>query len=151
MRVTFIAILLLNSANVVFAEDKCSSVADCAQKAMEASYQAKLALQIALPKGAIIPFNLEKCPEGWKPFIAAQGRFIIGVNENYKFQTSGGRDDIPTDGAHRHPVQQSRGPNNGRFGNDNADDHWSTASAGSHNHGGINMPPFYALTYCERN
>ena len=41
--------------------------------------QAKLAAQLALPRGAVIPFNLDECPSGWKEFEAIRGRFPLGA------------------------------------------------------------------------
>lgn len=59
-------------------DQQCSTVSDCAQKAMEAAYQAKLALQLAVPKGAVMAFNLEECPKGWSSFDNLNGRVVVG-------------------------------------------------------------------------
>jgi len=32
-----------------------------------------------IPTGAVMPFNLQNCPEGWTVFEEAQGRFVMGV------------------------------------------------------------------------
>ena len=33
-----------------------------------------------LPKGAIIAFERNECPDGWEPYPAARGRFLLGAN-----------------------------------------------------------------------
>jgi microcystin-dependent protein len=71
-------ILLVTTAN---AQEKCGSVADCAQKAMDAAFQAKLALQVAMPKGAVLAFDLKECPQGWVPFSDLAGRVIVGAGK----------------------------------------------------------------------
>lgn len=34
---------------------------------------------LEIPKGAVMAFNLETCPQWWKRFAAADGRFIMGT------------------------------------------------------------------------
>ena len=34
-----------------------------------------------LPKGAIVSFNLEKCPEGWDNVQKTEGRYLVGIPE----------------------------------------------------------------------
>lgn len=62
-------------------ENKCDSIADCAQKAMEAAYQAKMALQIAMPKGAVLAFDLKECPPGWTAVPGLAGRVVVGAGK----------------------------------------------------------------------
>lgn len=145
---------LLCLPDSALAAEQCSNVAECAQKAMEAAYQAKLALQVAVPKGAVMAFRLNECPDGWVPLQIAMGRVIVGVdpgNERFKLGSTGGRLDIPTDGSHNHAVTGGRNQFGGRFGNDNTDDDWTTVDNGAHNHGGDNMPPYLSLLYCEKD
>jgi len=40
----------------------------------------KLPSLISVPPSAVIPFNLENCPDGWKEFSAAYGVFIRGID-----------------------------------------------------------------------
>jgi subtilisin-like proprotein convertase family protein len=35
----------------------------------------------AIPKGAVMPFNLTVCPVGWTELVAARGRYIVGLQE----------------------------------------------------------------------
>lgn len=147
------AIVLIHLSVSASAQEQCSTVAQCAQRAMEAAYQAKLTLQIAVPKGAVMAFNADRCPDGWAPFGSAAGRVIVGLdngNQRFALRSQGGRSDIPSDGQHNHAVSGGRNEFGGRFGNDNTDDDWTTVANGAHNHGGDNMPPFIALLYCER-
>ncbi|WP_378948930.1 phage tail protein [Paracoccus sp. R86501] len=62
-------------------QPKCKSIEDCAQKAMEAAFEAKLALQIAVPIGAVMAFNLAECPLGWADIPLTSGRMVVGAGE----------------------------------------------------------------------
>ena len=55
------------------------SVAEAAQQAMEASLEARQALQVAVPRGAVMAFNLSACPDGWSDFAELDGRMILGA------------------------------------------------------------------------
>lgn len=143
------------------AQEECSTVAECAQKAVEAAFQAKLALQIAVPKGAVMAFNLSECPEGWTPFAQANGRVVVGSGQGSGLtartlgQVGGAEthtltvDEMP---AHSHTgevgtVGYRAGMNNGdRFHNGEANPIGSTGGGKAHN----NMQPYFVLTYCER-
>ncbi|MGR5448148.1 hypothetical protein ACPV47_24985 [Vibrio jasicida] len=35
-----------------------------------------------VPSGAVIPFDLSKCPEGWTEYALAYGRFIRGIDRS---------------------------------------------------------------------
>ena len=35
----------------------------------------------SIPEGAVIAFDLKKCPEGWDDYRAAYGRFIRGIDK----------------------------------------------------------------------
>lgn len=39
---------------------------------------------LEIPKGAVMAFNLETCPQWWSRFTEADGRFIMGSNSNIK-------------------------------------------------------------------
>lgn len=103
----------------------------------------------AIPAGAVMAFNLDSCPAGWTRLSLLEGRFIIGASEKYEFGEQGGRLDIPAGGAHSHKAREVQSSSQ-RFGNDNDDDHFWTTEDGEHNHGGNNLPPYLALTYCEK-
>lgn len=137
------------SGNV--AQAKCTEVIECANEIMEQNVALRALLETRVPKGAIMAFNLKECPAGWSRFGAANGRFLLGAANPDELGKAEGRADIPNGGGHKHPVQQGHAPGGGRFGNDNADDHWHTGSAGDHNHGGNNMPPFLTVSFCTRD
>jgi len=136
----------------------CDSLFECAQLAVEQAQQAKTsadqaktAASVATPSGAVMAFNLRNCPNGWSAFDKGVDRFIVGSGGKYALLSEGGRADIKADGAHEHPVRGGRAPGGGRFGNDRSDDSWATGSAGKHNHGGNNLPPYISLLLCEKD
>ena len=66
---------------------ECSTVSECATEAMIAAQAAQAAAQAAqkalidaLPVGAVIAFDLDKCPKGWSEYKPAYGRFVRGVD-----------------------------------------------------------------------
>lgn len=40
-----------------------------------------------IPAWAVMAFNLTECPDWWKDYDAANGRFIIGANSTYPFNS----------------------------------------------------------------
>ena len=147
-----VAIILaaIGAAAPARAQAPCTTVLECAQRALEAAEEAKRTAALSTPAGAVMAFNRDDCPAGWKRLEEANGRVIVGMAPDLARGAKGGRRDIPADGSHEHPVRAGHAPGGGRFGNDNADDHWATGPAGQHAHGGDNMPPYLALLYCER-
>jgi hypothetical protein len=163
-------IFALSSQTTALAQaPQCTTVADCAQKAMEAAYQAKVALEIAVPKGAVMAFNLAECPNGWSPLVAASGRVIVGAGKaeglsERKLAEEGGEekhvltvDEMPshnhTNGVYQY-LLTANGQWTARIGDDSPNEpnlaHMAplAASGGSQAHN--NMQPFHVLTYCER-
>ena len=51
------------SASLARAE--CDTVQQCAQQAVEAAKAAQVALNNSVPSGAVVAFDLNKCPSGW--------------------------------------------------------------------------------------
>jgi hypothetical protein len=112
------------------------------------------------PPGSVIAFNQGYCPEGWTEFDQGAGRVILGASSGFEFGTTGGRADIPSDGQHshsgrtngmddlgpRHPHGHARDSGS----NQNHSHAFGTSTVSAHNHGGSNMPPYVALTLCER-
>ena len=80
MRNIILAIFALCASSSLSFAQECDTVADCSQKAMEAAFQAKLALELAVPKGAVMAFALESCPTGWAVYKEASGRFLRGID-----------------------------------------------------------------------
>ena len=132
---------------------------------MEAALQAKIVLQVAVPKGAVMAFNLEVCPDGWQVFAPLTGRVAIGAGKGNglterTFGQTGGAEthtltvaEMP---GHSHTYSSTDNgqlldnggnfpavPRYGVIGNKTSS---STGGGASHNI----MQPFYTLTYCER-
>ena len=38
-------------------------------------------IQQVVPSGAVMAFNLDACPAGWSPLVAAAGRVVVGASE----------------------------------------------------------------------
>lgn len=142
----------------------CGTVAECAQAAVEAAEQARTALQLAAPRGAVMPFNLEQCPLGWEPLVSASGRVIVGAgqSEDLSMRTLG-----EVGGAEKHTLtadEMPRHSHNHFAMNDVRDRHrcsgscndnfaqrtsqTTTSTGGGQPHN--NMQPYLVLLYCER-
>ncbi|KZK78478.1 hypothetical protein PsW64_04117 [Pseudovibrio sp. W64] len=112
------------------------------------------------PPGAIMAFNQAYCPEGWTPFKEGAGRFIVGASDEISFASQGGRADIPDEAAHNHTGRTNGMDDLGQphpHGHDRHSDNnrnhnhaFSTSTVAAHNHGGDNMPPYVAMTLCQR-
>lgn len=166
MRRILFAIPIIMFSTTTFAEEQCDTVQDCAQKAMQAAFHAKLALQLAVPKGAVMAFNLAGCPEGWNPFEKLNGRVIVGAGKgpdltDRPLGKQGGAEthtlSVAEMPSHSHtytntfngsildnPHSFSAQPRYGTRGDKATLD---TGGNGPHN----NMQPFHTLLYCERN
>ena len=51
---------------------------DNSSKSMESSTRPTL----MIPSGAVVAFDLNKCPPGWSRYAVGEGRFIIGAGNN---------------------------------------------------------------------
>lgn len=165
MKRFFLAALFCVSGFHATAQEQCESVADCAQKAMEAALQAKIVLQVAVPKGAVMAFNLDTCPDGWQPFTPLNGRVAMGagtgsgLSERTFGQTGGAETHTLTTAqmpGHSHTYSSTNNgqlldnggnfpavPRYGTIGNKTTT---ATGGGGAHNI----MQPFLVLNYCER-
>ncbi len=82
----------INTFGSLSVSAECTSAAECAQEAVETAAQTKSLLEIMIPKGAIMAFNLNSCPTGWDNFEAANGRFLRGIDlENKNIDPDGVR------------------------------------------------------------
>lgn len=109
------------------------------------AYSAPSAGDEDIPSGAVVPFRLEHCPDGWSVFERARGRIVMGiVNAD---ATNGNADDnivrrmydpfVPsaTTQNMNYPVGQT----------DNSD------SVSAQQQARFNVPPYLALLYCRKN
>lgn len=171
------AVLILLATVVFFAspsssqgEAACNSVRECAQQAVEAALAAREAHRIAVPSGAVMAFNLPKCPVGWRPFQPAAGRVVVGAGEGNRDmhdQPLTKREVGDSAGAEAHALSEGEMPAHvhtyiftnhqgtpkhtdysaHEFGDSNTPTNTSSTGGGKpHN----NMPPFVVLKYCER-
>lgn len=66
---------------------------------------------VFVPKGAIVAFTEESCPEGWEEYRNAKGRFLRGVSESDKIEKLGGTDTVTLEEdhlpRHRHRVHDT--------------------------------------------
>ncbi|PBB39597.1 hypothetical protein [Mesorhizobium sp. WSM3868] len=148
-------------------EGTCSTVMDCAQKAMEAAFQAKKAIRVAVPKGSVIAFNLDSCPDGWQLFQPLVGRVAVGAGVDVtgvltarKLGDKGGEElhtltveELPKQAVEVKGVASaSRSDRYNAGGSDypvitKSEGVFPTDGGGkAHNI----MQPYYILTYCER-
>lgn len=105
-----------------------------------------------IPKGSIIAWTGINIPQGWKICDgkngrpALVGRFLYGarsLTKNEKART-GGRAEIPDDGAHGHTPRLRH---NKTAGNEHADNADGLSKEDDHNHGGNNLPPYYKVIF----
>lgn len=58
-------------------------------------YRTITSLGVTMPAGAVMPFDLLACPDGWTPFVQARGRFIVGTQPaKYNIGDTGGEDTV---------------------------------------------------------
>src|SRR3954454_3788842 len=80
-KIVSLAILGILTATFVYAQQMPSREAILIDKLLNEI--AGLKAQV-VPAGAILSFDMEKCPDGWREYLPASGRFIVGAG--------GGRD-----------------------------------------------------------
>lgn len=112
------------------------------------------------PPGAVLPFNQAYCPEGWTPFEAGTGRFIVGASDEFAFGATGGRPDIPAGNEHAHSgrtngMEDLGGPHphghaRQSSSNQNHSHAFGTSTTAAHDHEGVNLPPYVSLSFCQR-
>lgn len=156
------------------ADQNCTTVAQCAQKAVEAARMAQTMVDNAVPKGAVMAFDLAKCPEGWSDLQMTAGRVIVGAGEGNRdlgdrpltkreLHDMGGEEkhtltvaEMP---SHTHSTTATgnwgdKQDRQGVWGFGHDDGHGdagtltSAATGGSQPH--AIMPPFVVLKYCVR-
>lgn len=154
MYILFVAAVLFSSfvfTITVNAQDtpQCSTIEECAQKAMEAAFQAKKALQLAVPPGAVMAFNLTKCPEGWSDFVVGANRVIVGMGNSRGLLSTGGQTKTDITDLKRVVLDNSAETGGIYNGKEKFSFHWVFGQNYAQKPDG-NMPPFITLLYCER-
>jgi type II secretory pathway pseudopilin PulG len=171
-----VASLVLGGVAANALDSKKTTVADSAQAAVEAARRAQEMVNTAVPKGAVLAFNLPVCPTGWKELTSANGRVIVGAgggNRDVNDKTLTARTVGDVGGEELHVLTIAEMPShnhnnegyqylltaNGqwtaKFGDDSQNEpnlaHMAplVASGGGQAHN--NMQPFVVLKYCERD
>jgi hypothetical protein len=103
-------------------------------------------LLVSMDKG-VIAFASEECPDGWKPYQEASGRFLLGALEGefYLGQKKGTK-------SHSHSTNVS-GAHGGRRGGDNGGDFHASTPGHTHTvavNDASHMPPYLVVKYCKR-
>jgi hypothetical protein len=169
-----IAALVTQLPSRASAQEACKTVAQCAQEAVDAAIKTHEMIASAVPKGAVMAFDLDKCPDGWMDLPQTAGRVVVGAGERTrdmndrpltprKVRDAGGEEihkltveEMP---AHTHSTtavgkwgdHQDR---NGVWGwghDDGNGDNGTLTSAPAGNDKPHNvMQPYLVLRYCER-
>lgn len=123
-----------------------------------------------IPRGAVIAFTSERCPEGWSRYSDVDGRMIVGVGRRagaskefiYSFKDTGGEEEhtltIAELPGHSHnsnyalngqslPWGPGSHPIPTSAANKGAATDWIAGGGQPHN----NMPPYIALHFCKKN
>ncbi|MEL4894842.1 phage tail protein [Crocosphaera sp. Alani8] len=134
--------------------------------------ESKIIHKVNIPEGAILPFDLEECPETWSPFDKVEGRFILGYGDSDDNLTP--RNNLgEIGGVEKHQLTTSEIPSHSHS---YYDYHYSDSATGSDDYetpsgdgqgnitgnkrvtssqgGGAaheNMPPYIVLLYCRKN
>ncbi len=126
--------------------------------------------KVVMPKGSILAFNNEVCPEGWHDFKEGIGRFLVGIGNapGLKLKNlleSGGEEEhvllLEEMPIHKHETVESgdpgnsawgvSGPRNSRHGVrwENFQTSYTSPAGGSKPHN--NLPPYIGVLFCEKD
>lgn len=98
-------------------------------------FKGQTAPNLAIPAGAVVPFELATCPAGWTPYPLAEGRFVIGSS------ATPGSEETYIIGA-------SAGNNPKDFSVPNPSVVPSAVTRNQHDRSFF--PPYVSLLYCEK-
>ena len=118
-----------------------------------------------VPPGAVVAFEAEKCPDGWKLYHASAGKFLLGANKDHTLRDEGGTEEhtltlneMPNhshddDGRlllvqRSHDVTSKEVDSKGRDEINVRQGVPMSASGGNEPH--ENMPPYRVVNFCEK-
>ncbi len=148
------------SGRVDEAVDNAGDAKRLANNAVTASGNA---LARSVPVGTILAWvPTPTQPEPPKEWVICDGkngtpnlnsRFLRGVQYIDQSQVEGGQEDIPRDGGHSHGGRTGETASSGEPKKNGDDGHHThthshtIAVDGEHDHGGVNLPPFYTVVF----
>ena len=119
-----------------------------------------------IPPGAVVAFEADKCPDGWKLYHNGAGRFLFGADKDHDLHSEGGKekhaltwDEMPKhrhddDNGNRLLVQKSHDITATEVDATGRDEinirHGVRMSISG---GGVpheNMPPYRVVNFCEK-
>jgi len=123
-----------------------------------------------IPPGAVVAFEAEKCPDGWKLYHEGAGRFLFGADNDHELRSIGGKkkhqltmdemprhrhDDSPDEGKARHLLVQVTGTLTEANTDPHGDDqfnirHGVRMKARGKGLAHENMPPYRVVNFCEK-
>jgi len=82
--------VILNNLNTAeqSAEQQSVSLDEKARTSILSSLSDEIE-KISMPLGAVLSFNLDTCPQGWKEYEPAYGRFIRGIDKSGRIDPDG--------------------------------------------------------------
>jgi hypothetical protein len=120
----------------------------------------------SVPPGAVVAFEADKCPDGWKLYHSGAGRFLFGADGDHDLRSEGGQekhvltwDEMP---MHRHDddngnlllVQKSHDITATEIDNVGRDEinirHGVRMKISGGNMPHENMPPYRVVNFCEK-
>ena len=101
-----------------------------------------------IPDGAVMAFNLPACPDGWVSFSSADGRTVIGVGGSYTFRETGGLEEVELTTMQAGFTVAADEIQPAALGPATAGSSSYLVDVTPSDH--ENMPPYIALTYCEK-
>ncbi|MCC6620921.1 MAG: hypothetical protein IT385_06685 [Deltaproteobacteria bacterium] len=116
-------------------------------------------VQITVPSGAVIPFDLDACPPGWTEYAPAYGRFVRGVDRSGTSRDPDGerdvgstQDDLLKSHTHQYTYMQSDNSVDGvdsatQYSGEHHNEQGQTGATG----GAETRPKNVALLFCRKD
>ena len=92
-----------------------------------------------VPNGTIAAFETVECPTGWSRYNGANDRFILGAGNNYSVNAEGGQESL----VFKYSVNGGQASGLAKYVPPGED-------LSNHDKKMTNMPPYIALTFCQK-